>query len=191
MIRLGVSEFAAAVGVCPYTSRAQLWRYKLGIKIKPVVAAMEWGKRFEPNAVATTEKRSGIAFFCTGDQQKKFRQGRLTAMPDGVHDSTALEVKVRAIKNKPHEEIPLHYMCQIQGQMEVGKFSQVVFASWTMKDCRIWRVPYSEEFCGVMMPLVKDYFWWLDLELEPPRFGRGKKPQLPVVMPYLLYEGRS
>ena len=190
-VRLGASEFAAAIGHCPYTSRPKLWRRKMGLEIRQDLAILEWGKQFEHKMVETTQKRTGMVFFNTGEDQKKIRSGRLTVIPDGICEDVSLEGKVRAIKNEPHKEVPAHYMCQVQGACAVGGFTSVIFSSWTHREVRIWRVPRSEEFIGVMMPAVHSMFWWLDLEVSPPRFKKGEKVKLPPVLTELIYEGRS
>ena len=189
--RLGASEFAAAIGVCPYTSRQKLWRRKMGIEPRETNAFIRWGIQHEPKMVASAERILGVPLFCTGEDQRKYRKGRFTVIPDGVPSAEFyLEGKVRASKYQPHDLVPEHYMCQCQAGIEIGGFEWVAFCSWTFTWCRLWRVPRSEEFLAVMMPRVHDYFWWLDTGVQPPRFKRGEKPKLPSVLVELIYEGR-
>ena len=162
----------------------------MGLEVRERNAYMDWGVEHEPKMVASAERILNTPLFWTGKEQRKYRQGRFTVMPDGVADGFYLEGKVRASKKRPHDMVPPHYMVQCQAGIEIGGFQWVAFCSWTFTWCRLWRVPRSEEFLAVMMPAVHDYFWWLDTGVQPPRFKRNEKPKLPSVRVELIYEGR-
>ena len=164
----------------------------MGIETTQVNAMMEYGNAMEPRMVKTTEEKLGIKFDYTGKDQKKIKRGRLTVMPDGthcrLHVAAALEGKCH-VNHRVLEAIPVYYMCQVQGSMWLGGYHEIYFTSWCPERCRIWTVPRSDEFIGVMEPLIDEYFWWLDLGIPPPRMKKGGKPKMPEVKSVVLYEG--
>ena len=179
---LSASRFPAAMGISPYTSRKKLWRLMTG-REQPAShnQAMAWGKHNEWRAVAAVEALTGVIFDCTGDHQKKVYVNGLAATPDGVSGEVGLEVKC---PEKVYDEIPAHYMAQIQGQILVCGFALVYFGCWGNTFLRCWEVPRSGEYVAAMLSLLEEFAGYVDRDEEPPRLPR--KPVLPQVTCRLL-----
>ena len=99
----------------------------------------------------------------------------LGASPDGfVGDSGLIECKCK-FSQELWEEVPAHYLAQIQGQLEITGRDWCDFVSWTPDDLAIFRVFRNESYWDVAYSLLED-FWKCLIDLDRPK--RRKKPVL-------------
>lgn len=187
-IVLSSSRFSAAAGLNPYKSRQALWRELTGRKDPdPVNAAMQWGIDNEYRAVAAAEAATGIMFTLTGERQKRHFLHidglDLSSLPDGARARTGLEVKC---PQKLYDEVPGHYMAQVQGQMLVCGFDTVIFGAWTPEGSRVWNVPRSAEYIDDLVRHLQTFKCFLNSDKEPTRFSSKKNPK--PVMPSVTYQ---
>lgn len=170
------SNFAGAMGISPWQSRQKLWRVMTGRENRdPINANMQWGIDNEHRAVAAAEAITGMLFWNTGGNQVHHVDGRFGTTPDGSHQRVGLEVKC---PQSLTDEVPDHYIPQVQGQMWIADFDRVVFCQWTPDEARAWWVIRSDEYIEAMRPLLDDFLACLDSDTQP---KRRKKPTLPEV----------
>ena len=172
-MKLTSSNFAAAMGLNPYTSRQKLFRMLTEREERdPMNEFMRWGIDNEFRAVAAAEAITGLIFKDTGDNQKHYTMYEYGTTPDGKCGSTGLEVKCpQSLKDEP----PVHYLPQVQGQMWIAGFDTVVFCQWTEEESRAWMIPRNEEYIVQMEELLGDFRLCL-VNDTPPK--RRKKPVL-------------
>lgn len=130
---IGGSEIAAVVGLSPYESAFSLWHKKKGnIPSEQAGAHLAWGNRLEP--VIRDHFASLHPEFCDyiggGTFRHADRQWQL-ANPDGLlHladgcDGHAAPIALLEIKTSrfgdgfTNDEIPVHYVCQVQHYLDV------------------------------------------------------------------------
>lgn len=176
---LSSSKFSSAMGLSPWMSRKKLWRILTG-REKPddPTARMRWGTHNEHRAVAAVEAETGLLFDFTGEHQRsvKWENGWYSSTPDGISGEIGLEVKC---PEKPFDDIPDHYLAQVQGQIYVCGLAEVYFACWGNTFQRIWRIPLSMDYQRKMADLLEEFRGYLLSDEEPPRLSR--KPVMPPV----------
>ena len=143
--KLTASRFGAAAGVCPFASRNKTLKEITGKEEwKGSVEACQWGTMNERNAIKDYMIRTGNVvrskgFFTHPDYEW------LGGSPDGlVGDEGIIEVKCPFYHKVPHERIPPHYLCQVNGLMQILDKQWCDFISWTPSAMRIYRV-YRDE----------------------------------------------
>jgi predicted phage-related endonuclease len=181
-LTLGVSNFAAAAGVCTYTSRAQLWRYKTGRAVREITPWMTQGKQNEFRAVTAVEIQTGLWFENTGEgEQVRYEHltdwALLVAYPDGVDGDTGLEVKC---PRKLYSEVPVIYQIQMAGQFMVCGFSRIIFGAWSPAETRMWEVRPNRKLEDALFPKLKEWAEYIHSDTEPPRLAR--RPKLPELI---------
>ena len=183
---LSSSKFAAAMGISPWLSRKKLWRLMTGRETPDnPVQRMKWGVHNEWRAVAAVEAHTGLIFDYTGDRQHTrtlpHAGTTLRATPDGIAGTIGLEVKC---PERCYEDIPPHYMAQIQGQIRVCGMVNVFFACWGNSFFKCWNVPRSKLYIEAMLPLLQEFLGYIHSDTEPPRLAR--KPVMPEVSYHLM-----
>lgn len=167
---LGASQFAAAIGISPYCSRAEAWRLITGRTTFEGNDATRHGQQCEPLAIAAYEAHTGDI---VTDQQRWYSSEYLGTHIDGRVAAIVTEFKCPFVGI--YEAVPEHYMPQIQGQMRLTGEAELHFVAWTPDDLRIWRVPYNAEYWLWMRPLL-DAFWdCVERDIEPERLKRRPK----------------
>lgn len=171
--RLTGSDFAAAMGISPYKSRQALWREKTGREAPFQGNEMTlWGETHEPDAINAYEIETGNLVLPSGLIVHPVHDW-LAVSPDGiVPDRGSVECK-SPFSCKPHEEVPEHYRPQCIGVAGTSGADWCDFVSWTPEETRIWRVAFSEEYWEWMFPLLKDFWSYVESDIEP---KRQKKP---------------
>ena len=171
--RLTASRFASAIGVCKYTTRQKLYREYMGLDPKfEGNEATRWGAEHESDAIFEIECVSGLLVEETGFHVHPDYDW-IGASPDGlINDKGCIETKCPFFKKEPHQEVPINYMAQIQGVMEVLDRDWCLFGSWTEGDSSIFKVERSKEYWGWMFPKL-EAFWSHVKKGRPPK--REKK----------------
>lgn len=144
--KLTASNFGAAVGVCPWTSRAKALRVAIGEEEwKGDLRACVWGTKNEKNAVKDYMMRTGNIVMHKGLYTHPDYPW-LGGSPDGlVGTEGIIEVKCPFVHQRPHLKIPYHYYCQVNGLMEIMDKEWCDFVSWTVNGMKIYRVYRDKE----------------------------------------------
>ena len=139
--KLTASRFGAAVGICPYTSRAKALRVAVGTeKWSGNLDACRWGTVNERNAVKDYMVRTGNIVKSMGFKGHPDYDW-LGGSPDGlVGDEGIIEVKCPFVKKVPHTVIPPVYYCQVNGLLEILDRQWCDYISWTPTEMKIYRV---------------------------------------------------
>jgi len=184
--RLTASVFGAAIGINPYMSRQKLFRTIKGLEPKFEGNEMtQWGNDHEQDAVDSYEAHTGVIAFNTGEQQKFVIHPAFDWMgctPDGNTNDRLIEVKCPF--NKMYEDVPAYYMAQMMGQMAITGHNKCDFVAWREDETRIWAVEYSDEYVEVMFEMLKEFWQYVQDDVEP---KRKRKPVLPDVKYELLF----
>ncbi len=168
---LGASQFAGAIGISPYASRAELWRLLTRRKTFDGNIATRHGNDSEPLAVAAYEAHTGEI---VTDQQQWYSLEYLGAHIDGRVGNRTTEFKCPF--NRMYEDVPPYNMCQLQGQMHLAGVPECHFIAWMPDELRIWRVEYSAEYWLWMRPMLDEFWQMVQNDTEPPRMTRKPKP---------------
>lgn len=168
---LGASQFAAAIGISPYTSRAEQWRLMTGRKTFDGNDATRHGNECEPIAIATYEAHTGEIVI---DRQRWYALEEFGTHIDGRAGLTITEFKCPVAGL--YDDVPAHYMAQIQGQMWIADMDECHFVAWTPDELRIWEVGYSLDYVQWMHPLLKEFWGLVQNDVEPARLKRKPKP---------------
>jgi putative phage-type endonuclease len=168
---LTASQFAAAAGISPYTSRAEQWRLITGRKTFEGNAATEHGNDCEPIAVAAYEAFTGDLVLA---RQEWFQREHYGTHVDGMVSDRVVEVKCPV--GAMYEDVPPHYMPQIQGQMMLAGAEDCHFVAWTPNELRIWRVPIDTKYWEWLRPFLEEFWQYVQNDAEPPRLARKPKP---------------
>ena len=143
--KLTASRFGAAVGICPYNSRAKALRLAVGTETwTGNLDACRWGIKNEKNAIKDYMVRTGNIVRSMGFASHPDYDW-LGGSPDGlVGDDGIIEVKCPYVRQTPHTQIPPVYFCQVNGLLEILDRKWCDYISWTptaMKIYRVWRSP--------------------------------------------------
>jgi uracil-DNA glycosylase len=179
--RLTASNFAAAMGVNPYMSRQKLYRQLTGID-EPFTGnqATEWGQAHEVDAIDAYEAEFGVILDKSLDDQEFVihpDNDWLGATVDGFNGAAVIEAKC-PYSLRLYDDVPEHYMPQIQGQMEITGRDVCHFICWTPDEFAVWEVVHRKDYIEAMIALL-DRFYKSWKAGEEPR--RAKKPILPKV----------
>lgn len=190
------TEIAAVMGLSPWQSRFSLWHKKAGLPTPPFASnpAMEWGVRLE-EAVARkwADEHEGYCIESTGTYQHEAREWQ-RATPDRiVTTSRGKVVELLEVKTSPFgdewgpsgsEEIPLHYRCQIQWQMDVTGYRTTHVALLVSgHDYREYVVEYDETDAKVMRDAAERFLDDVRRGHRPPIDGADATYQTIRVQP--------
>ena len=186
--RLTSSNFAAAMGVNAYKSRAQLWReYRNLVPKFEGNEATQWGTDNEANAIGIYEKLTGHQVVETGFHIHG-NNDWLGCSPDGLIDTNGgLEVKCPFYKKQAHLDIPIYYMPQIQGSMEITGREWWDYVSWTPSHATFFRVYRSESYWAWAFPLLNEFWSYVSKNEKPPRLNR--RPQFSGLVRVEKFDG--
>ena len=164
---IGASDIAAVLGVSPWSTPRQVWIQKTTPEAPEAMTNedMEWGLRMEGLILAEAEDRLGLDFV----PQLLVRSDErpwMMATVDGITDGAVLEVK--KVDDWSWDEIPDHYMMQVQWQLAVTGYDKGWIAALHRgRRLELYPVLRDEE---VIAGLVEagERFWLLVEQVEPP-----------------------
>lgn len=190
------TEIAAVLGLSPWQSRFSLWHKKAGLPTPPFESnpAMEWGSRLE-DAVARKwqDDHDGYCLETVGTYRHQAREWQ-RATPDRIATtSRGKVVELLEVKTSPFgddwgpagsEEIPLHYRCQIQWQLDTLGLDvchvAVLIGGW---DYREYTVTYDETDAKVMRDAAERFLDDVRRDVRPPIDGADATYQTIRVQP--------
>ena len=142
--KLTASNFGAALGLVPYTSRNTAYLRAMGLDKFEGNVATEWGTNNEANAIVDYEAFTGNIVTPTGLHVHP-TYNWLAGSPDGfVGAAGMIEVKCPFYHRKDggrlHKEIPMHYMLQMNGLMSICDRQWCDYVCWEPKGMVVYRV---------------------------------------------------
>lgn len=172
--KLTASTFASAIGFWRQR-RAQLWLEKIGA-IEPFSGNLAtcWSNIKEEEALERYKLLTGNTVLFPEFQvySVKTEDNWLAASPDGIFNGVVhglpsrgvLEIKCPYFggdmsKAFPWTRIPIHYIPQAQGLMEILGKDWMDFYVWTLKGSSLFRLYRDAEYWDVMKIALYD-FWW-------------------------------
>ncbi|GAV77294.1 YqaJ domain-containing protein [Cephalotus follicularis] len=175
MHKLTASTFGGAIGLWP-RRRVRLWLEKIGA-IEPFSGNLAtcWSNIKEEEALERYKLITGNTvlfpeFHICG--KKNQADDWLAASPDGVvynfdyglPSCGVLEIKCPFFngdmsKAYPRKRVPLYYMPQAQGLMEIMDMDWMDYYVWTVKGSSLFRIYRDEEYWDVLKMALSD-FWW-------------------------------
>ena len=157
--KLTASNFGAAAGVNPWCSRKKALRQQLGLEgFSGTPEACIWGTKNEKNAIKDYMVRTGNVVTAKGLFTHP-DYNWLAGSPDGlVGTDGIIEVKCPFYKQVPHDTIPPHYYCQVNGLLEILDRQWCDFVSWTPTDMKIYRVYRDKELWDYLLERYTVFF---------------------------------
>lgn len=165
--RVTASEFATICGLSPWCTPQSLWQLATG-RIGGDWAGNEHtqhGTAYESTARDAYCRLTGNVVETCG---LFIHRGHtwLAASPDGlIGDHGLLEIKCPT--RSVHTTVPLAYMCQIQGQLEITDRRFAHFFSWTSTQCSLFEVQRSADFWTWMLPRLQTFYACVEADMEP------------------------
>lgn len=179
--KLTASRFGAAVGICQFCTRNKCLREMTGADPPPAKApeACIWGTKNEKNALKDYMTRTGNVVRTKGMYTHPDYDW-IGGSPDGlVGDDGIIEIKCPFYKMKPHEQIPAHYYCQINGLMEILDRQWCDFVSWTPTSMKIYRVYRDPALFSFLLDRYATFFAHMRRGCSHmPRMAHGEKQQV-------------
>lgn len=173
--KLTASTFGAAVGFWPQR-RVQLWLEKIGA-IEPFSGnlAISWnnikeGEALERYQLITGHCVSLLEFQVYGGNNPQ--ENWLAASPDGIADNSVYGLAPRGVLEikcpffggdksiaYPWKRIPLYYIPQAQGLMEIMDRDWMDFYVWTLNGSSLFRIHRDVQYWSLLKLALSD-FWW-------------------------------
>lgn len=185
--RTGVcaSEVAALVGLSPYSTPLDIWRYKVeGLRLEEN-PAMRRGRLLEPAVAQWYAETTGATLRSPGTlahpmfSRALATPDRIATLPDG--EERLLEIKTASWFQREDwgeegtDEIPQHYVCQVQWTMFVTeKQTCDVAVLIGGEDFRRYRVERDEELIQLLF-IEANRFWVEHVEPKEPPAVDGSK----------------
>ncbi len=177
--KLTASNFGTAAGVNPYQSRNKYLLAEAGIDPKFTGNdATRWGTVNEANAIKDYQVRTGNIVRAYGFKLHD-DYAWLGGSPDGlVGKMGMIEVKCPFIRQTPHDKIPPHYYCQINGLLEIFDRQWCDFISWTPTQFKVYRVYRDPELWDLLLGKYTSFFAAMSRgAVDFPRQQRGEKQE--------------
>lgn len=173
--KLTASTFGLAIGFWP-RGRARLWLEKLGA-IEPFSGNLAtcWSNIKEEEALERYKLITGNTVSYPEFQvygKKNPEDNWLAASPDGAVDSYIYGLPTRGVleikcpffggdmsRATPWKRVPLHYIPQAQGLMEILDRDWMDMYVWTVNGSSLFRLHRNVEYWNILKIALSD-FWW-------------------------------
>ncbi|XP_016474312.1 uncharacterized protein LOC107796096 [Nicotiana tabacum] len=187
--KLTASTFGQAVGFFP-KRRPQLWLEKIGA-IEPFSGNLAtcWSNIKEEEALERYKLITGNPVSFTDFQvyqEMKREDDWLAASPDGVVDKFVYHLPSRGVLEikcpffngdmsaaTPWKRIPIFYVPQAQGLMEILDRDWMDFYVWTTKGSSLFRLHRDEEYWKLLKIALSD-FWWKHVQPAKELYKRSQ-----------------
>jgi hypothetical protein len=129
--------------------------------------ATEYGIRHEPDALAA---------YCRQTDRDVEQVGFMVhptidwmgGSPDGLVIDRVVEFKC-PFSGEVYEDVPSHYMAQVQGLMQVTDLPRCDLAVWTPDRLRVFTIERSADYWRWMYPKLAEFWTYVQASVEPPR----------------------
>jgi putative phage-type endonuclease len=172
--KLTASMFGQAAGLGP-GSRQQAWRRQFGLEVFEGNEATDYGTANEPNALAAYNRT--CAGLDTDIELVGFMPHReydwLGGSPDLLIDKDGMgEIKC-PYSGVLYPEMPIYYMAQVQGLLEITDRDWCDFIVWTPERMSVRRIVRSDDYWRWLHVRLAEFWMYVVAQVEPPR---SKKP---------------
>lgn len=177
---IGASEIAVVAGLSPYESPFHLWHVKKGNIPGPAVSnAMDWGNRLEPLVIGWWQEQHPDVY-AIGQPGSYAHEDRpwQRCNPDALIEDpnggpSLLQVKTSRYGNdfgpSGSDEIPLHYRCQVQWEMDVFGVDHCWLAVLIGgNEPRQYRIEADPEGQATLRTVAEKFWQSLATDDEPP-----------------------
>ena len=186
--RLTASMVGAAIGVNKFCSRQKAWRLAVGQEVFEGNEMTAWGNDHESEACKQYEVETGeIVQQSLGNQIFYTFEDWLGATPDGKTNNFLIEFKCPFSQKIP-DEVPPHYMAQVQVGMKITNRLIAHLCYWTPEKLKVFEIKYSDEYWQAVLPLMLEFNQYLKDDVEP---KRKKKPILPTTNAGVIIDERN
>lgn len=185
------SRFADMAGISPYGLPHSLWLVMTGREPADEIfqgnEATRRGQELEPVARRAYELRFAK---CAppSDFEAHPEHIWLGATPDGLIGEDGL-LEIKCPMHKTHEEVPPHYMAQVQGQLEITGRTWCDFVSWRPDRMVVIHVPRSREYWAWLYPLLERFYAHVLSDQPLPSEAAAPPSPPPVANVVTLYDG--
>jgi putative phage-type endonuclease len=184
---IGSSDIAAICGICPYRTRTDVMREKLGFGQTFVNPAMERGKKYEAEARNLYNETAGTKFvpLCIEHEKHPY----FIASLDGYYKGKILEIKVpgkKTIDLVKLNKIPDYYRFQIHWQLYVSGAHEGIYCVYDPETGGMWNLNVEED-SNLQENLIDEADrFYLDLEIG--NFQEPEKKEVKTEQNYRLCE---
>lgn len=201
--KLTASTFGGAIGFWPHR-RVQLWHEKVGFRAPfSKNVALCWSNIMEEVALERYKLITGnfVSFPEFQPYNKTSpEEDWLAASPDGLVEHMAyglpfggiLEVKCPYFggeaRSLPWKRVPIYYMPQAQGLMEISNRDWMDFYCWTRNGSSLFRIYRDQEYWKLVKLALSD-FWWK--HVQPAKILLHENPFVDKVEVVDLYVPKS
>jgi putative phage-type endonuclease len=175
---IGASDIAAIMGVSPWSTPLQVWVSKVTDEAPEVeqTEAMEWGQRLEESIIQAFEDRTGDYCDHHGALWQHDSKGWMLATPDAVIMDDGEEwgvVEAKTTNDWEWDEIPPHYMMQVQWQMATLEVEHGYLAVLHRgRRLEVYEIHPDPELQEAMMTAAEGFwFSFVTTETPPPAEG--------------------
>lgn len=162
---LGGSDAPIVMQVSPWRSPHDLWLEKCGLKeAQPTTQAMQRGLNLEGAALEFAEREIGVKFSPT--VRKSRNVPYIYASLDGIsEDGLAIEVKcpMRGL----HDELPPHYLPQVQHQLFCIEAKMMLYMSFDGVQGKIIEVKRDDAYIEKLIEAERDFWHCVTSFTEP------------------------
>lgn len=166
---LSASDFAAACGLNPYCSRQQLWKRKVNKTRIPDNERMMYGREHEKDAIDAYESITGN-LVTSGALCTNARYPSLGCTPDGFLEGLTGVLEVKAPFGGMYTDIPIYYLTQIVGQIEITGMFFCHFVAWRPEETKIWQINGTSQAWEWMLSYLNEMLQFIGNKEKPPRF---------------------
>jgi putative phage-type endonuclease len=187
--KLTASNFSAALGISPYTSRKKLVRTMGGSGSGggggSFNAACHYGTENEANGLMEYMTQTGHVV------QTEFFVAHpyldwLGGSPDGlVGNDGMIEIKC-PFKGELYEGVPLYYYPQVNGLMEICERDWCDFVVWTPEKISITRLKRNKEAFNALLPKYAEIYAMFQRGEEPSRMCSEDKKDMNDLIKYFI-----
>lgn len=170
------SKISAILDISPFTKKKDVLRemvreYHGAEREFEGNHVTQWGVDHESVAINAYEIKTGHLVQEEGIIHHE--NGWLSYSPDGVVGKKLIEVKCPYSKKIP-DEVPDHYLAQVQCGMYVMGLDDCDFVYWTPAEFKIFHVKKSERWADVVVPKLKEFHDLYLSELDNPEHLEDK-----------------
>lgn len=164
--KIGASDAPAIMNVSPWQTPYQKWEEKVFGVTQKENPAMRRGQEQERIIISWVEDKLNIKL----DTQEIFTHPKINYMIatiDGFNHEKKIMVEVKCPMKKNYDKVPVHYMPQLQHQMEVTGLDGMYFVSHNGYEGVIFEVARDQEYIDTLLKEEEKFFQCMT-NLVPP-----------------------
>lgn len=192
---IGGSDISAILGISPYKTATDLWLDKIKPRVEDTrnMAAKRRGSRLEPYIVDMIEQEHGLKIVSRNeryiDQQFPFFAAEVDAetADENIEIKTVHPFKAKEWGDLETDQLPLHYLAQIQWQMGVRKRDRTRVFALIGDDLRPYIVERDDETIRALREKARDFWESFVIPKKQPPLDYGDRKTLDTLRK--LYPG--